>query len=38
MFKTILKRVAISAVVLLMGQAAFTQAKKEQSMAYDAIA
>ena len=33
MFKTILKRVAILAAVLLMGQAAFAQAEKEQSMA-----
>ena len=33
MFKTILKSVAILAAVLLMGQAAFAQAEKEQSMA-----
>ena len=33
MVKTILKRVAILAAVLLMGQAAFAQAEKEQSMA-----
>ncbi len=33
MFKTILKRVAVLVAVLLMGQAAFAQAEKEQNMA-----